>query len=530
MEHSKLKQPITKDNGKTSGIHAEAKFQNDLQKEPAKNKRVNKFVLTIITIIDLFLFFGYIDDYRQGNISFGFMIAVLVSVIVSITVCYFIYFRKKDSTVFAYASVACYMVVYSIAIFGAQNDLVFMMVFPLTVIYILYYNFRLILAIAAIFGGINIADILYMAAVLGHMHSGAALNSTSLLLQGASTVVYMIVLCGTTMISNDNNAKKIAGIHAEQEKSSELLDEVLKVAASVKQNCTSAAEHMQKLSQYVNATASEISGIAEGNSSNADSIEQQTVMTGNIQSMIQATKQMSDHMLAMAKSSEKAVRDGQQTVDSLQIQAVQTKETNKQVVSTVASLISNAEAVEEITEHIFSISSQTNLLALNASIESARAGEAGRGFAVVSEEIRTLADETRSLTERIRGIVAELKSNADMAKHTVSQVITAADTEHKLIADADMQFHEIGSRMDGLHETVQDIYKKIEEILESNHAIVDSIHHISAVSEEVTASTQQAAELGADTSRKADQARELMTGLLETVKAIDRYLKEEPAQ
>lgn len=54
--------------------------------------------------------------------------------------------------------------------------------------------------------------------------------------------------------------------------------------------------------------------------------------------------------------------------------------------------------------------------------------------------------------------------------------------------------------------------------------IVDSINHISAVSEEVTASTQQATELGADTSRKAEQAKELMEELLEAVKGIDKYL------
>ncbi|KAI4451531.1 hypothetical protein C823_006091 [Eubacterium plexicaudatum ASF492] len=60
--------------------------------------------------------------------------------------------------------------------------------------------------------------------------------------------------------------------------------------------------------------------------------------------------------------------------------------------------------------------------------------------------------------------------------------------------------------------------------MESNNIIVDSIHHISAVSEEVTASTQQAAELGADTNRKAEQARGLMMGLLETVKTMDKYL------
>ncbi len=498
--------------------------ESNLQNEAETIKRVNRFVLVIITIIDSFLFFGYIGDYSQGNISFSFMLMVDIAVIISIGVCYTIYFRKKDSTLFKYISMAGYVIVYGMAVFGAQNDLVFIMVFPLTVIYILYYDYKLILGIAVIFGGINVADVIYIATILGHAHSGAPLNSTSLLLQGASSVVYMIVLCGTTHISNDNNAKKIASIRAEKEKSMQLLQEVLHVAGSVRENCTGAAEHIRQLSRYVDSTVSELNGIAEGNSNNAGSIEQQTVMTGNIQNMILDTKRMSDEMLAVAKSSEGAVIEGRQTVDRLQNQANKTKEANEQVVAAVASLISNAEAVEEITEHIFSISSQTNLLALNASIESARAGDAGRGFAVVSEEIRTLADETRNLTERIRSIVEELKSNAALAKNTINHVMSTANLEYELIGNASTQFGEIGCRMDGLHTNVQEIYKKIEDILDSNHVIVDSIHHISAVSEEVTASTQQAAELGADTSRKAEQAGQLMTELLETVKTMDKYL------
>ena len=265
-------------------------------------------MLIIITIIDLFLFFGYIGDYAQGNISLGFMLAVDLAVVCSMIACYAIYFHQKDSRVFKDISLIGYMFVYGLAVFGAQNDLVFIMVFPLTVLYILYYDFKLILKIAVVFGMINIADIIYIVVGLKHMHSGVAINGISLLLQGASVVVYMIVLCGTTHISNDNNAQKIASLNQEKEKSNELLQEVLKIAVFVKMNSTEAAEHIRQLTEYVASTVSELSGIADGNSSNAESIQNQTVMTGNIQNMIIETKQMSDEMLVMAQQSKMVSR------------------------------------------------------------------------------------------------------------------------------------------------------------------------------------------------------------------------------
>lgn len=496
-----------------------------MQKENyGSDYKVNRYVLIVSTIIDAFMFVGYIGDYMQGNINLGFMLTVEITVMVTMIASYAVYLHKKDSAVFKHVSMVGYAIVYALVVFGAKNDLVFVIVFPVTVLYILYYDYKVVLRIAIAFGAINIVDVLYAALILRHAHSGAPLDMATVMLQAAAVEVYVIVLCSTTRISNSNNAARIANLKEEQEKGAELLQEVLKVAVAVKQNSTEAGEHIRQLSQYVDSTASELGDIAEGNCNNAASIEQQTVMTGNIQNMIMETKQMSDAMLTLAEQSEEAVRGGQQTVDSLRGQAQRTGEANEQVVASVANLIANAKAVEEITEQIFSISSQTNLLALNASIESARAGEAGRGFAVVAEEIRGLADETRKLTEGIQGIVGELKMNADMAKNTVDNVIAAANTEHELIMDADAQFGEIGNRMDGLNTNVQDIYKKIEEIMEANNTIVDSINHISAVSQEVTASTQQAVELGTDTSQKAEQARELMEDLLVTVQAIDKYV------
>ena len=59
----------------------------------------------------------------------------------------------------------------------------------------------------------------------------------------------------------------------------------------------------------------------------------------------------------------------------------------------------------DIVDGIGLIANQTNLLALNATIEAARAGEAGRGFAVVAAEVKKLAGDTRTATDRARAMV-----------------------------------------------------------------------------------------------------------------------------
>ncbi len=493
-------------------------------KDYSEERVVNQFVLIIMTIIDFFLFVGYIRDYKQGNIEFNFMISVILAVIISLIASYAVFLKKKDSRFFKHVSIIGYIVVYALAVFGAQNDLVFTMVFPLTVIYILYYDYKVILRIAIIFGTINIMDLIYAVFILKHMHSGSEWNTASLLLQGACVIVYLLVLCGTTRISNRNNSIKVASINEEKEKNTQLLEDVLQVVSIVRQNSEEIETYMQVLSQDIASTAAALGEISIGNNNNTQNIEKQTVMTGNIQTMIMKTKEVSDQMLELAKQSAVAVEDGQESVNNLQNQSERTQKANEQLVASVKKLIQNAKAVEEITEQIFSISSQTNLLALNASIESARAGEAGRGFAVVAEEIRLLADETRKLTEMIQNIVTELRQNADIAKGTVDNVMEVTYTEKELIYNMDEQFSSIGTKMTGLNQNVQEIYHKIDEILQSNQVIVDSINQISAVSQEVFASTQQAVELGEDTNQQAEKVRECMKELKETVSSIDKYM------
>ena len=79
---------------------------------------------------------------------------------------------------------------------------------------------------------------------------------------------------------------------------------------------------------------------------------------------------------------------------------------------TVQGLAKSAARIGEVVGLINTIAAQTNLLALNATIEAARAGEAGRGFAVVASEVKSLASQTAKATDEISEQIADIQKVA----------------------------------------------------------------------------------------------------------------------
>lgn len=153
----------------------------------------------------------------------------------------------------------------------------------------------------------------------------------------------------------------------------------------------------------------------------------------------------------------------EQTTESRQ-KSVSMVESIKETMSRSIEESQNIDKVNELTATILSIAEQTNLLALNAAIEAARAGESGKGFAVVAEEIRKLADNSKTNAAAIQELNNKVISVVQSLSLCSKKMLEFVDAD---IMDDYQNFETMSVKYLNDADTVSEIMSRIQGSVDS---------------------------------------------------------------
>ena len=179
----------------------------------------------------------------------------------------------------------------------------------------------------------------------------------------------------------------------------------------------------------------------------------------------------------------------------------------------IALLSESAGSISEIVSLIKDIAEQTNLLALNATIEAARAGEAGRGFAVVASEVKALASQTATATERIGQGVGDIQSRT-------SNVVEKMRSISETMTDAKEHAIEITQVLENQNQVTMDINHNASFANSASESVSADVHKVGEAAHSTNSAVNTVREASEEMSTKTTDLRNEVKTFLSRVAAV----------
>lgn len=295
--------------------------------------------------------------------------------------------------------------------------------------------------------------------------------------------------------------ERLAGMIENERGSRERLEKLLATISETAQHLSSSA------AEILAGTTQQVEGMREQSSAVAQTVT-------SVDEVLQTSEQAAQRAQQVAASYDNAVKisnEGRRALDdTVQVMNAVSARTET-IAADILSLAENSLEIGEIVSVVAEIADQTNLLALNAAIEASRAGEHGRGFNVVASEIRTLADQSKAATTRVRRILMEIQ------KSTNSAVIGAEDGS-KSVSRALETVSEAGETIRQLEAIVDDSARSVAQIAASAgqqragmKQIHEAMHYIEQTSSQNLSAIRQAEEAAKDLNELGSRLKEMLT-------------------
>lgn len=276
-----------------------------------------------------------------------------------------------------------------------------------------------------------------------------------------------------------------------------------KVLAAV----TEAVQQLGAASQELLAGATEQ---AAGMQQQAAAVAETVAVVDEVSHTATQAAERAKFVATSARRSEEVGGAGKRAVDET-IEVIDVaKAQADSVAGNIASLAGHTQAIGEIVSLISDIAEQTNMLALNAAIEASRAGEHGRGFSVVAAEVKTLADESKQATRRVRQILGDIQKMANISVLSTEEGARSMTTATKQAAAAGQTIQALSDVIGEVAEAASQIAASAGQQAVGLTQIHQAMRDMKQVSTQNLVATQQAQRAAGDLAALGTS----LTGLL----------------
>lgn len=270
----------------------------------------------------------------------------------------------------------------------------------------------------------------------------------------------------------------------------------------------SGPRELRELMEAFNAMVDSLSALVKQVQSASTEVDTAAAqLSASSEELAATTTQQSSAVTEVSATTEELARASSSiadTVDEVAAQSTETRDNLEQAEADIAlssertlALTARVGEINAILSLINDIADQTNLLALNAAIEAARAGEDGRGFAVVAEEVRQLAERSKSSAAEIAVIVDGIHSETNATVMAMEKGATQMQRGLRLqesVTNATSQ----------VRMTTQQQRSATGQVVETMEQLTQASRQVSDTAQEIAASAALLATLASNLKETAD--------------------------